>query len=72
MNAYTRVINRAAQNKYERFFDNHLYSVAIQDKSNLYANRLIDAALSICGHTEFSDDACWDDAGQAFLAKFTR
>lgn len=62
-----------AMARYHNSFDGtgaHLYRVATKNRSNRYANLLIDAALALCGHPSYSLNYSrkWSKAALAYLA----
>jgi hypothetical protein len=62
---------QAAMNKYNQKFDVHFYRLAVENKSNRYANDLINEALALCGHPFYRmSNREWSQEAQDFLAKF--
>jgi hypothetical protein len=45
---------RAAYDLYHERYDNNLYVAATRGKSVLYANQVIDAAMALCGHPDYT------------------
>lgn len=62
---------QSAMNKYNNNYDNDLYRKATENKSNKYANALIDEALALCGSPFFKmSNRKWSPEAENFLNKF--
>jgi len=61
-----------AMAKYNANYDNHLYALATQGKSNAYANALIDEAMAICGSPYYKlSNRQWSSAAIDHLTRFS-
>lgn len=62
----------AATERYNGKFNSLYYDAATAGKSFAYCNRLIDAALAICGHPAHAHryDGRWSQAATTFLGLF--
>lgn len=58
---------------YQAHYDNHLYAVAIKNKTSRYANALIEDAFAICGDPFYQmSRRRYGKAAQAFLDVFRK
>jgi hypothetical protein len=61
----------AAMSRYNKVYDNDVYTNATEGKGEYRCNRLLDSALALCGHPHFAfQELAWDAAEWRFLALF--
>ena len=61
-----------AMARYNQRYDNHLYQLATQSKSNQHANALINEAMAICGSPYYKlSRRRWSSAALDFLTLFS-
>lgn len=62
---------KQAMDRYNRKFCSVSYRRATKNRTNKYANELIDEALALCGHPAYTQsDRNWHSRARRFLALF--
>lgn len=64
---------KRAMNRYHRQHHSNLFDAAIKDKSNGYANALIDEAMALCGHPWYKlSHRRWGEKAKEYLWWFVQ